>query len=211
MKADVNIVDMKDHTQLDLAQGHRHVFKIGCGTRGSNIQCSAISSNGRWFACAAPDSGLKLFRLQHRNLARSSVSGGDGADLDEDEFVTRVKVASSVVSKDMQIQNMLFSGDSQQLLLVLSDCRLLFVDLPFEKNHTISPQSPMVQRAGEIDARLRLDDGSGTTLARTASRIKYIDWTVDSRWIAVAHHTNRVVVYPHPNKVCVDVESRRST
>jgi WD40 repeat protein len=135
---------LKDHTQLDLSQGHRHIFKIKVDTRDDgNIACSALANNGKWFACCSVSTGLNLFRLFHvhargrsqdddfktTQTAESDESDSDG----EDEYghptprVKRVQVPANVIGPGVHIHKLLFSHDSAQLLVITSDCRIVVI------------------------------------------------------------------------------------
>eukprot|EP00750_Incisomonas_marina_P007470 INCI14983.1.p1 GENE.INCI14983.1~~INCI14983.1.p1 ORF type:complete len:838 (+),score=159.59 INCI14983.1:250-2763(+) len=206
---------LRDHSQLELEVGHRHMFKIQVATGGRNLECSSMSSDGQWMACSSPGVGLRLFHLKHNEID----GGSSDVEDDEDDYsdggfsnqptVSRISIPADVLAKDVHIHKLRFSPDATELLVVTNDCHLMVFELPSRGESDSATSSPAsspggsssratLRRKGLIDARLRLSDAGGATLARSPSRINHVEWSYDGQFIAVAHSTNRVVVHPRP-------------
>lgn len=169
------------------------MFKIQVATGGRNLECSSMSSDGQWMACSSPGIGLRLFHLKHNEADGGSSDVGDDDD-DEDDYsdggfsnqpiVSRIRIPADVLAKDVHIHKLRFSPDATELLVVTNDCHLMIFELPSRGDSsdsaTSSPASSpggssstkTLRRKGSIDARLRLSDAGGATLARSPSRIK---------------------------------------
>lgn len=151
LRTDRDLEAMKPHSKLELTRGHKHLFKIKVATDGQNLQCSAITNNGRWLACASSLTGLRLYRLRNvTDLANVSAADADlDTVLDDDRpSISRVKILPSIMEKmkKINVHKLLFSDDSSQLLIVLATGRLLILLIPHATKSVTTLSDDTVRR-----------------------------------------------------------------
>lgn len=140
-----------------------------------NLHCSAISNNGQWLAVSNFE-GIKLFRLNT-----------------DDDVYTVTKIKSFPTESLPPAYNLLFSSDSQRLIVAGYDAHIYMLNLA---NHEEIEVTHGLSLSGDA---MEVWDGQSTS----SSLISHMALSADGQWLACGGH-DRVLSIVHMDslKVC---------